>query len=102
MGTSLTSPSNGDTFHPGRNQGITALRGNIGNNRMENPMIEHESKEQNPMSIFSGLGLGSLAGTRLMLLLAPQSGTKIRAKIQKEHLPAGVESVNAVVQDSLD
>ena len=48
---------------------------------MENPMIEHESEGHHLMGFINGLLLGGLAGAVAILLVAPQSGEKTRAKI---------------------
>lgn len=64
---------------------------------MENPMIEgHQTKESHPMGFITGLLLGGLAGAVTMLLVAPQSGAKTRANIQKKSLELRDQTVETV------
>ena len=53
-----------------------------------NQNVEHENNVQEPVGFWSGMLAGSLigglAGATAMLLLAPQSGKRTRAKLQKQ------------------
>ena len=51
---------------------------------MINPNYEHESDAHEPGGSWAGLLIGGLAGALAMLLLAPQSGKKTRAKLQRQ------------------
>jgi len=63
---------------------------------MENPNIEYVSEERHPMNFITGLLLGGLAGSVMMLLMAPQSGRKTRAKIQKRSIELRDQTVETV------
>ena len=63
---------------------------------MENPIIEHESEVHHPMGFITGLLLGSLAGAVAILLVAPQSGEKTRAKILNKSKELRNQTVEAV------
>jgi gas vesicle protein len=63
---------------------------------MEIPNIEYESEERHPMNFITGLLLGGLAGSVVMLLMAPQSGRKTRAKIQKKSIELRDQTVETV------
>jgi gas vesicle protein len=63
---------------------------------MEDPIIEHESQEHHPMGFITGLLLGGLAGAVTMLLVAPQSGAKTRANIQKKSTELRDQTVETV------
>ncbi len=53
-------------------------------------MIDHRQEQGNDgndmMGFFAGLLIGGMAGAGAMLLLAPQSGKRTRAKIQRQGL----------------
>jgi len=51
---------------------------------MEYQINEHESNVRYYMAFLAGLLLGGLGGALVMLLEAPQSGAKTRAKIKKK------------------
>ena len=53
---------------------------------MDNHSQEHETDAHNTWSFLAGLLIGSLAGAGTMLLLAPQSGKKTRAQIQRKSI----------------
>ena len=63
---------------------------------MENPMIEHESEDHHLMDFITGLLLGGLAGAVAILLLAPQSGEKTRAKILSKSMELRNQTVETV------
>jgi len=63
---------------------------------MENPIIEHETQEHHPMGFLTGLLLGGLAGAVTLLLMAPQSGAKTRAKIQMKSIELRDQTVETV------
>ncbi len=50
---------------------------------MDNNSQEHENESNNPVSFLAGLLIGGMIGAGTMLLLAPQSGKRTRAKIQQ-------------------
>ncbi len=50
---------------------------------MEDPIEEQDFDGRKTKNVVFGLLIGSLAGAVLMLLLAPQSGRKTRARIQQ-------------------
>jgi gas vesicle protein len=67
------------------------------NNREQEHEYEDEHMVSNTMRVVVGLMIGSLAGAVTMLLLAPQSGKRTRAIIQRK----GIE-LREQASDSLD
>lgn len=63
---------------------------------MENPNFEQETYENHPMGFIAGLLLGGLIGSAVMLLVAPQSGTETRAKIQAKSIELRDQTVDTV------
>jgi len=63
---------------------------------MDNHSDKHESDVNHPGSFFAGLLLGGLAGAGAMLLLAPQSGKRTRAKIQLKGIELRDQTAEAV------
>jgi gas vesicle protein len=63
---------------------------------MDNHSDQHESDANHPGSFFAGLLLGGLAGAGAMLLLAPQSGKRTRAKIQLKGIELRDQTAEAV------
>ena len=60
----------------------------------------HENTVNQMGSFFAGLLVGGLSGTGAMLLLAPQSGKKMRAQIQKKSIELRKQTTKAV-EDTL-
>ena len=60
------------------------------------PECEHESGVNRPGGFLAGLLLGSLAGAGAMLLLAPQSGKRTRAKIQQKSITLRDQTTDTV------
>jgi gas vesicle protein len=67
------------------------------NNREQEHEYEDDHMVSNTMRVVVGLMIGSLAGAVTMLLLAPQSGKRTRALIQRK----GIE-LREQASDSLD
>jgi gas vesicle protein len=65
------------------------------------PECEHESNANHPGGFLAGLLLGSLAGAGAMLLLAPQSGRRTRAKIQQKSITLRDHTAETV-EDAVD
>lgn len=63
---------------------------------MEKLMIEHKSEANHPMGFIRGLLLGGLAGAVAILLVAPQSGEKTRAKIVNKSTELRDQTVGTV------
>ncbi len=63
------------------------------NNRQKQ---EHETDANGTWSFLAGLLAGGLAGAATMLLLAPQSGEKTRAQIQKKSIQLRDQTTEAV------
>ena len=63
---------------------------------MDNHCQEHETGAHNTWSFLAGLLIGSLAGAGTMLLLAPQSGKKTRAQIQRKSIELRDQTTEAV------
>lgn len=63
---------------------------------MDNPGQEYKRYINNSWGFLVGLLVGSLVGAGTMLLLAPQSGKKTRAKIQKKSLELRNHSAEAI------
>jgi gas vesicle protein len=60
----------------------------------------HENTVNQMGSFFAGLLVGGLSGAGAMLLLAPQSGKKMRAQIQKKSIELRKQTTKAV-EDTL-
>ncbi|MBN1873711.1 MAG: YtxH domain-containing protein [Anaerolineae bacterium] len=67
---------------------------------MDNRTYEHESNVSQFGSFLTGMVLGGLSGATAMLLLAPQSGKKTRANIQKKSTELRKRAIHTV-EDSL-
>jgi gas vesicle protein len=67
---------------------------------MDNYMQEHGYPVNNAGGFFAGLLMGGLIGAGTMLLLAPQSGKKMRAQIQHEGLELR-DQVTETVEDAV-
>jgi len=67
---------------------------------MDNHSQEHENDANNTWGFFAGLLIGGLAGAVAMLLLAPQSGKRTRAKIQQKSIELREQTTEAV-EDAL-
>lgn len=63
---------------------------------MENQINAYESNVRYWMGFLAGLLLGVLGGAVAMLLLAPQSGEKTRAEIQKKSIELRNQTVETV------
>jgi gas vesicle protein len=63
---------------------------------MDNCRLEHDYPVNNAGVFFVGLLMGGLIGSGAMLLLAPQSGKKTRAKLQREGLEVRDQVVETV------
>ena len=63
---------------------------------MNNNGQEHETSANHAWSFLVGLLMGSLAGAGTMLLLAPQSGKKTRAQIQRKSIELRDQTTEAV------
>jgi gas vesicle protein len=63
---------------------------------MNNNGQEHETGTNNAWSFLAGLLMGGLAGAAAMLLLAPQSGKKTRAQIQRKSIELRDQTTEAV------
>jgi gas vesicle protein len=63
---------------------------------MDNHSQEHENDANNTWGFFAGLLIGGLAGAVAMLLLAPQSGKRTRAKIQQKSIELREQTAEAV------
>jgi len=63
---------------------------------MDNHGQEHETGAHNTWSFLAGLLVGGLAGAGAMLLLAPQSGKKTRAQIQRKSIELRDQATEAV------
>jgi gas vesicle protein len=70
------------------------------NNHKEDPMDNHNHEHENGANqiggFFAGLLVGGLAGAGTMLLLAPQSGKRTRAKIQQKSIELREQTTEAV------
>jgi gas vesicle protein len=67
---------------------------------MNNNGQEHETGAKNAWSFLAGLLMGGLAGAGTMLLLAPQSGKKTRAQIQRKSIELR-DQTTEVVEDAV-
>ena len=67
---------------------------------MNDPNEEHENDANQLGGFLAGLLIGGLAGAVAMLLLAPQSGKKTRAKIQQKSIELREQTVKNV-EDAL-
>ena len=67
---------------------------------MDNHGQEHENDFNQLGSFIAGLLIGGLAGALAMLLLAPQSGKKTRAKVQQKSSELR-EQTTETVEDAL-
>jgi gas vesicle protein len=65
------------------------------------PECEHESNANHPGGFLAGLLLGSLAGAGAVLLLAPQSGRRTRAKLQQKSITLRDHTAETV-EDAVD
>ncbi len=65
------------------------------------PECEHEPSANHPGGFLAGLLLGSLAGAGAMLLLAPQSGRRTRAKIRQKSITLRDHTAETV-EDAVD
>jgi gas vesicle protein len=65
------------------------------------PEREHGSGVNRPQGFLAGLLLGSLAGAGAMLLLAPHSGKRTRAKIQQKSIELR-DQTTETVEDAMD
>jgi gas vesicle protein len=63
---------------------------------MDNHRQEHKNDANNMWSFLAGLLIGGLAGAGAMLLLAPQSGKKTRAQIQRKSIELRDQTTEAV------
>ena len=70
------------------------------NNRKEDGLDKHDHEHENDVNqvggFFAGLLIGGLAGAVAMLLLAPQSGKRTRAKIQQKSIELREQTTEAV------
>lgn len=66
----------------------------------DNHNHEHENGANQAGGFFAGLLVGGLAGAGTMLLLAPQSGKRTRAKIQQKSIELREQTTDAV-EDAL-
>ena len=70
------------------------------NNRKEDSMDNHDHEHENDVNqvggFLAGLLVGGLAGAVAMLLLAPQSGKKTRAQIQRKSIELRDQTTEAV------
>jgi gas vesicle protein len=70
------------------------------NNRKEDELDNHNHEHENGVNqlggFFAGLLIGGLAGAVAMLLLAPQSGKKTRAKIEQKSIELREQTTEAV------
>ena len=67
---------------------------------MDNHNCEHENDANQLGGFLAGLLIGGLAGAVAMLLLAPQSGKKTRAKVQQKSIELREQTTEAV-EDAL-
>jgi gas vesicle protein len=67
---------------------------------MEDHSNSHENNVNNVWGFLGGMLVGGLAGAVAMLLVAPQSGKRTRAKIQMRSLELRDQAANAV-EDAL-
>ena len=63
---------------------------------MDNHSQEHENDANNTWGFLAGLLIGGLAGAVAMLLLAPQSGKRTRAKIEQKSIELREQTTEAV------
>jgi len=68
--------------------------------KIDNPDHEHENGVNQAGGFFAGLLIGGLAGAGTMLLLAPQSGKRTRAKIEQKSIELREQTTDAV-EDAL-
>ena len=71
-----------------------------GDERMDNCKQEHGYLDNNAGGFLAGLLMGGLVGAGVMLLLAPRSGRRTRAQIQKESLELR-DQVTETVEDAV-
>lgn len=65
---------------------------------MSNHNQEQKHDANNPSGFLAGLLLGSLAGAGAMLLLAPRSGKKTRARIQRKSMKLRDQTAKTVAE----
>jgi len=63
---------------------------------MKNHSSKSEVNGSHPQSFFAGMLIGGLAGAGAMLLLAPQSGKRTRAKLQVKGVELREQATEAV------
>jgi gas vesicle protein len=69
----------------------------MGDETMDNNSHENGNDVNNPSGFLAGLMVGGLAGAGAMLLLAPRSGKKTRAKIQQKGVELREQTGESVV-----
>jgi gas vesicle protein len=65
-------------------------------NRMNDMKRERENGTENALSILAALLVGILVGSGTMLMLAPQSGKRTRAKIQQKSIELRDQATDAI------